>query len=87
MAEAQLMKLIDLAKKHGHFVTPATGDDLSFDAAHLVAQTLNGWLAHERDTGVAIEMSEEDYLDALECSELGCASDFVNKRPQSKEAE
>lgn len=87
MAEAQLMTLIELAKKHGHYRASPVAEDPPFSADHLVAQTLNGWLAYERNTGELIKMEEAEYLDAIAQAKLGVASEFVNKRPQAKEVE
>lgn len=87
MADTKLMTLIELAKKHGHYRAAPVAEDPPFSADHLVAQTINGWLAYELNTGEAIQMEESEYLDAISQAKLGLASEFVNKRPQAKEVE
>lgn len=84
--EAALFTLAQLAKQHGHALnTPVAGDN-GFDALHAVASVAHQWEKHERETGVPLTMSVENYLAAIEAAKEGKTHDPVNHRPAKVKA-
>jgi hypothetical protein len=67
-----------LAKKHGQEISVHDGDP--YKLAHMMAALLHGWPSEQYHQGV-VEMTEADYLKALEASEKGQVHAPANRRP------
>lgn len=78
--EAKLFKLSELAKRHGMIHPIAVADDRPFKTPHLLAENKHGWLRHEHNTGSELELSDADYLAALEAAGKGSVHAPANKR-------
>lgn len=72
------MLLKDLAAKHGHARADVPHGD-PFDAVHACAATLHGWNRHEYHYG-PVEISEQDYLAALESAGSLTVHEPANRR-------
>jgi arginine/ornithine N-succinyltransferase beta subunit len=73
-----LTDIRELAKKHGQQLNVHDGDP--YKLAHQMAALLHGWPSEQYHQGV-VEMSEADYLKALEASETGQVHAPANRRP------
>jgi hypothetical protein len=72
--------LLELAQRHGKYQGARVEGDDPFKALHNTAAVLNGWRKQERVTSQPVQLSDEDYLLALEAAKAGEAYGPTNMR-------
>lgn len=70
-AAAPKFSLADLAKRHGHVKPAPIAGDSPLSALHQSADVLHGWALHKHYTGEDVQLTDEDYLAALEAAKAG----------------
>ena len=64
--KAATRSVLDWAKALGHYRHPGPHQEGSgYDAAHAAADALHGWSSHAHHAGEPMQLTEDDYRDAL----------------------
>ena len=73
------MTLVELATKHNQLAKPAP-DGERFSSKHLSAAALHGWNAYEYNYGPIQDLTDDEYLAALDSAYSGLVFEPANKR-------
>lgn len=94
---AQLQTVSELAVKHGqtfhrlgkdgNLYPTVPAHDSVFNQFHLQADVLHGWTKSERHTSIAVRLSDDDYLAAIEAAKTGKTHAPANKRSAEEAAQ